>query len=307
MKKVFIVLALLAIVKTSFSQDWLCDNFQLNFEDTFCLKQLTIDTIYDTNNVWQIGIPQKAVFNSSFSEPRAILTDTLNPYPINDTSVFTVLNTETGGGFIWPHTVVLGGYYMVDSDSLNDYGLIEFSPDNGETWIDLINDTVYNQYYYWSWPGPPTLTGKSDGWEEFSVYLAELGPVFNIELEDTFLYRFTFISDSIHDSLDGLMFDNLWFEDWVEGIAENGSKKVQFNAYPNPVRDIITIDFENPEKDMFSITIFNQQGKKVLQQDDVSASQIKLDVNSLKNGLYLIHILNTENGTSGEGKFVVSK
>ena len=56
------------------------------------------------------------------------------------------------GGFAFVHTAILSGEYYVNSDSLTDFGLIEFSPDNGTTWIDLINDTTYANDLWWNSP-----------------------------------------------------------------------------------------------------------------------------------------------------------
>ena len=39
------------------------------------------DTTHGTN-VWQIGQPQKTVFNQAYSLPNALMTDTINSYPI---------------------------------------------------------------------------------------------------------------------------------------------------------------------------------------------------------------------------------
>ena len=55
---------------------------------------------------------------------------------------------------------MLTGNYLVKSDSLKDYGKIEFSPDNGSTWIDIINDTAYSSSISW-YSAKPILTGNS--------------------------------------------------------------------------------------------------------------------------------------------------
>ncbi|HEY0030587.1 MAG TPA: hypothetical protein VGC65_07505, partial [Bacteroidia bacterium] len=48
--------------------------------------ELYIDTISNPGNVWQIGPPQKNTFTGAVSSPNVIVTDTLNYYPVNDTS-----------------------------------------------------------------------------------------------------------------------------------------------------------------------------------------------------------------------------
>lgn len=160
------------------------------------------------SNIWQIGSPQKNMFTSSVSIPNVIVTDTLNDYPINDTSSF-IIEHIADLGFSMPHDVIFSGYYFVNSDTLTDYGLIEFSPDNGGIWIDLINDPTYSPYIIWLTP-KPILTGNSiGGWSQFAANLSGLGPFFGIQTGDTVLWKFTFVSDPIQTNNDGLMFDNL--------------------------------------------------------------------------------------------------
>jgi hypothetical protein len=42
---------------------------------------ITIDTGSHLHNSWQIGRPGKSVFDSAYTLPNAIMTDTLNTYP----------------------------------------------------------------------------------------------------------------------------------------------------------------------------------------------------------------------------------
>ena len=112
----------------------------------------------DTNNIWQIGVPQKTLFNQANSQPNVIITDTINNYGTNDTSSFTVrYNT-----YNCPYAF---GKYYVDSDSLNDFGIIEISIDSGQTWINILEDSLNFS------PEKPVLTGSSNGWKSFELDL----------------------------------------------------------------------------------------------------------------------------------------
>ncbi len=221
--------------------------------------------------------PQKTVFTSASSLPNVIVTDTINSYPVNDTSTFSV-RFLAGQGFTYPHTATLSGVYKVDSDSLSDFGKIEFSPNNGETWIDLLTDTVYESTnsLYWI-TDKPVLTGKAANWEYFFVSVAGLGSVFDIQEGDTIVYKFTFISDSIQTNRDGLMYDNLIFEDWVEGLEEIGYGRIKSECFPNPASDKLSIKFDNNESVLFDIFIYDVQGKQVYSSTTI-AENIDLSV-----------------------------
>jgi len=306
MKKI-IILPLIFVAANIWAQSPCEMWYEIDFEENFCIHHLTIDTINFPNNIWQIGAPQKPVLNNALSQPNVIITDTLKSYPANDTSVFVVNHYATGYGFQWPHTVVLAGNFYVNSDSLNDYGMLEFSPDNGSTWIDLINDTIYNSFYYWNLSTPPVLTGNSDGWEHFSVYLAELGPVFNIQYGDTVKYRFTFISDSIEDNMDGLMFDDLHFEDWVESIDEYRSGTIYSSVFPNPSSQSLTIEFDNQNSSTFQLTIFNNIGICIHQDQKITSNQISLNIYNYPPGLYFYKLYNERDRLKATGRFIIQK
>lgn len=261
--------------------------YYLNFENSNELQHLSIDTSSDTSNIWQVGSPQKTIFSSAFSLPNVIVTDLLNPYPINDTSVFMITNIA-GGGFDGPHTATLEAEYSVNSDSTKDYGTIEFSPDKGSTWIDLITTTAYAPYF--SWPEPkPILTGNSNGWKHFYVNLAGLGLVFNIQYGDTVLYRFTFITDSIQTNKDGLMFDNFHFIDYQEGIKEVQNDNL-ISLYPNPTPDLLTVK-RTKSNDKQTIQILNYSGQVLYENQNFTGE--KIETKQLNNGVYLLKYSDT--------------
>ncbi len=302
MKKALILL-LLPFSLFSYSQEYW--DYDINFDDPNELFRINIDTILYPNNIWEIGAPQKSSFNNAYSSPNVIITDTINTYPPSDTSAFVITHV-TNDGFLWPHTVILSGYYKCDSDSLNDYGLIEFSPDNGETWIDLINDTIYSQYICWDYP-IPVLTGNINEWTYFYAWLAELGLVFNINYGDTVLYRFTFISDQQDEQRDGLMYDDLHFEDWAEIIDENSNSLFQSTVFPNPASMRITIDFKSNQNDPFVLKVFNSHGQQLYNKQYKNGSDITITTRDYPTGLYIYQLTNMNKNKSSVGKFIINK
>ncbi|MFK8037053.1 MAG: T9SS type A sorting domain-containing protein [Crocinitomicaceae bacterium] len=273
------------------------------FDDTYHEDFVFRDTISNSNCIWRIGTPQKTVFTSSKSSPNSIITDTLNPYPINDTSSF-IIKHKAENGFLSNVLVRLGVSYFVNSDSLNDFGKIEFSPDNGNSWV-LISDDTLNLISGGTWPnyifGNFNLTGNSNGWESVLINLSNY-PYSSISTGDTVQYRFTFISDSNFDNLDGLMFDDIIaLDDAVPwGIDELSSSTI--NAYPNPFTTIINLKSKyhiNARLNIFSIT-----GKLVYNTELKNEVQVKINTVDFKSGIYFYEVIN-ENGLSKErGKMI---
>jgi len=267
------------------------------YSRTFTFEQVQdLDCIHIYNqSKWQVGKPQKTVFNESWEGVNAIVTDTLNPYPVNDTSVFEIFKLADLG---WQnvianwgtHVATLSGYYYVNSDTLNDFGKMELSLDNGQSWIDLLNDPVYSDMIYWTSP-KPILSGSSNGWVHFDVFLAFLRDRFVINFNDTIRFKFTFISDNIQTNKDGLMYDLIYFEDYAEGIQAI-EKKSLFRVFPNIAKDNINIITENPSQNDNSIEMYNQSGQCVFRKTNFTENLI--NVSDLPNGFYYLKLIKSK-------------
>lgn len=272
-----------------------------NFDDTTCVSHLNFDTSY-VNNIWQIALPHKAsspLWGDTTS--KAIITDSIAPYPINNHSSFIIWNIVGMGDYYG--LKLLSGAYFVETDSLNDYGTIEFSPDMGNTWVDIINDTTYCANLTW-YSYKPVLTGKSNEWKFFDVLLADLGSLFSIQLGDTLLYRFTFNSDSVFDNLGGLIFDDICFYDFVEGVTEVRFKNIKSSVYPNPANNFFTIDFENPNFEEFSLSIYDRNSKLVHSESNISGNSITINAQQFIKGEYFYKLTSQKNNIRTWGKFI---
>lgn len=276
------------------------------FDNIPAKDHLFIDTISNPNNIWQIGKPNKSIFNSAYSVPNAIITDTTHTYPINEMSSFIIKNTANYG-FYFLYEVSIAGYYNVNTDTLTDYGKIEFSSDNGNTWIDLLKDTIYNSYIKWS-GAKPVFSGNSNGWKHFEVDVTQLGPILNIHLGDTILYRFTFISDSIQTNKDGLMFDSFFYTDVVTGIDENNDKNINTICFPSPADRKITFGFEPCLNEKSKLIIFDSFGKIILSENIFNENKIELNTEKYKSGLYLYCLINEKDRREiSKGKFIIQR
>ena len=293
-----LVILLICFPFTSYSQAWY-DLYPyttfFNFEDQENLPYLKIDTNFNSNGNWQIGAPQKTTFTSAVSSPNVIVTDTVNSYQINDTSSFIItipLQAYATDYFL------IGNYY-VDCDSLNDYGKIEYSHDNGATWILIIDDTTLINIPFsndTSFPAPsssnfPVLTGTSNGWESFSINLLGAYDIYgmgNGPDEDTALYRFTFISDAIAENRDGLMFDDLQIVN-VYAFGLDESVDNQINVYPNPSR-VNTVNIQST--DIIRVEVYTIEGRLI--QTEEGKQMKTFSVENLSVGQYILKLYDRE-------------
>lgn len=239
----------------------------------------------NNDNIWQIGQPQKTVLNQAVSQPNVIITDTINTYPINDTSSFYVSYYDWNCGLI-------SGSYFCDTDS-NDYGIIELSRDNGQTWINLLTDSSVL-----IGSNLPVLTGNSNGWQYFQIFYEN----FFADINDTILLKFSFISDSIDTQHDGLMFDNLGlcFSVNTRNLYQLNNLKV----FPNPTSDILNFQFDEPI-DNSEIRIYSSIGQ-LMKSQIINDTDMQFDVMNWNCGVYYYGIY-VEGGLVKQGQILVQE
>ena len=265
------------LANTTFAQPYYIIDFDSPYSEN---NHIIIDTVSNPNNIWQIGIPDKTIFDSAYSLTHAIVTDTLNPYPVSDTSSF-ILKHIRPGEFGGNESLQLNFWFRFNSDTLTDYGMVEASVNNGQSWINLLTDDVT---YGLQWLEPkPVLTGNSNGWQHFSLELSMLTYTFGYS--DTLLYRFTFISDSIQTNKDGWMLDDFQLQDWWEGIEEYRNSDL-ISIYPNPSSGEISIVNNNKPTNSYQVEVVDISGKTVLKEENIS-NKLRID---LPNGLYLMKL-----------------
>jgi len=297
MKKILLFAFIILLFEHSNGQcvgDWSLG--YLTFEDASidynCLFRR--DTLSGHVNNWQIGRPGKTVLNSAHSPINVIITDTSNTYYPGDTSTCTFSKYSGPASSAWHR---FSGYYYVNSDTLTDFGRLEFSPDNGISWVDILNDTT--GIIHWNKP-KPVLSGNSNGWKEFDCVVHFDVPGHLLPVGDTFSYRFIFISDTIDTHKDGLMFDDIVIIDVAEGIADNSKNKTTVSLFPNPANDKIHIQNSEGIR-YFATKIFNHDGFLIKYLDNLKSMEI--DINDLPLGLYTVQFTGPD--ATETRKFVV--
>lgn len=300
---------LISLSLQSQDKSWITYWDTLTFEQS--IQQIEIDTAQ--GNLWQIGIPQKTIFDSAFTAPYAILTDTINSYAVNSNSSF-VFKFDPAS-YYEVHTT-LKFKHKFDTDTLLDYGLVEVSYDSGATWTLLAGDTTYDLWWgrensFYGVVDIMKPSGKSQGWVTDYYMWTWFYPVAKDKPEwdywpDHLWVRFTFISDSIQNYKEGWMIDNIEvFAEYYSGIDDK-TKSNQLKVYPQPANDRLIIDYENTNNECLSVSIYTLSGK-CLKTFYPDRNTIDLDVSFLENGLYIYRIINETAATINSGKFIIAK
>jgi hypothetical protein len=241
---------------------------------------LYIDTIDYPNNQWQVGKPQKALFNSAFSSPNALVTDTANACRPNDTSV-CILKIPRN---IWSGFQDFSFVYKLDIDS-GDIALMEWSADTGLHWTNALTDTN-GLFSFYEMPGDsaPSLAHSNVQWDTMALgpssYLWFSSPA------DTFLIRFTLITDSSTVPRDGWMMDNFIMGYAGEGIVTIVPNTVSVFLYPNPVANILYL--QATEK-IRTVSICDVLGNNRF-KNMYDSNSVQIDVANLPPGLYFLKV-----------------
>ncbi|MBS1778611.1 MAG: T9SS type A sorting domain-containing protein [Bacteroidetes bacterium] len=235
---------------------------------------LFIDTINYKHNIWQIGRPQKAVFDSARTYPNALVIDTVNTYPVNDTSVFILKQEWPLALWAYGSVPLITFSFQLQKDS-GDKAIIEYSADTGKTWTDLIKSGDY----VFDLNDTPSIDTSTNGWRSVWCYWAP-----RHHHPDSVFYRFTFISDSIDSHQDGWMIDNIVLDYYSEGYVQPLKDDNFISIYPNPCTDYLYIKSKKIATHIPQVSIYDALGRQLY---DAPLTTDHIPIN-LPDGTYIL-------------------
>ena len=273
MKKALLLLLLLPLFSNA---QWALEyHFTFDSGGTNYANWIIIDTINYHHNQWQIGHPNKTVFNGAYSSPNAIVTDTLQLCFPNDTSVFILKVPKNA----WLGLQEFFFDYKLNIDS-GDIAFVEISADTGHHWINIDSSGLLY--------GMPSLTTSTIGWDSVRLYVIYPNWESMFASIDTFLMRFTFITDTSLLPRDGWMIDNIMLGydgESVPTIPNNHN----ITLYPNPATASLNIQSTNAIEE---ITITNLLGQ-IMTSPRPSPKErevLSIDVATWPSGVYFVKV-----------------
>jgi hypothetical protein len=277
-----------------------CGNLHHSFDFNSPADSTNYFFLIDTSqssNLWQLGTPSKNVFNSGYGGPKAFVTDTLNPYPINNSSSFQFSMVNCS----WMTQGPCGGYEglgitiitKINSDSTKDGGTIEVSH-NGTPWVNLINDPlasttgdIYSANDTIQSSSKPGYSGIANNWKQISVnFSPEM-----VNPSDTISLRFSFSSDSIQTNKDGWMIGLIQMGGFFEGIEEIQNDNL-ISISPNPSSDELRIHATKVSSNQ-KVQILNCAGQILYDNSNFTGETI--DVSQFTDGIYLLKYSDKKN------------
>lgn len=262
--------------------------------DTVCVGQdytlsICIDIEDDTTNIWQIGVPQKPIFNSASTLPGALVTDTINSYPPDNISRFQFVIKP------WINWGILALHWMqkLDMDQRFDGGTIEFSNDLGVTWENAFNNPYVYNFYGYEIANADTLpsgdycfSGADSLWRD--VWLCyDMSWVH----EEGLHVRYTFSSDSLDNNREGWLIDNLLAHITINHTVGEKKQEQYLNVYPNPATDIIYIQTQKLQEFHIieSMILYNTSGQ-VVDEWKTLPTKFFIDTKKYNTGMYYLYV-----------------
>ncbi|MFK5983246.1 MAG: M14 family zinc carboxypeptidase, partial [Flavobacteriaceae bacterium] len=229
----------------------------------------SVNDNYD-NNGWETT-------TSTFVSPSSSITDSPNgDYQNNENKTITLSNevdlTSAMGANI-------SFYAKWDIENNWDYVQLEVSINNGSTWIPQCGKYTNEGSTNNGQPtGEPLYDGTQNDWVLEEIDLSDY-------LGEQILVRFQFESDN-GVTKDGFYFDDLKINILDENLGATIFNETAFNIYPNPVKNILTI---NTSLSNYSVEIYNIQGQLINKIKTITKTQ-NIDYSGYNSGIYLMKI-----------------
>ncbi len=264
------------------------------FDDTSSTSYYnTLKVVLDTSstNIWQIGPPQKTIFDSAATLPNAIVTDTINPYPSNNESSFSyVYHRET----FYYGIHAIQWKQKLDMDAAEDGGILEFSLDGGLVWQNAFNNPYVYNFYGFDTKNVDTLpsgeiafTGTDTTWRDV-WFCFDYSFLFQY---DSIMVRHRFVSDSVDNGREGWIIDNLTMHITVQHTIGEKNQDKYLKVYPTLSSGIVHIEAKklNEYHIIEQLDVLDGNGKLVQQFKNVP-TKFFVDLADLANGQYFIHV-----------------
>ena len=274
---------------TSFTQDFIqyFDGADTSFNNSIIIE---LDTAAE--NIWQIGQPQKIIFDASGTVPNVIVTDTLNYYPTNNVSSFTFgVDPAT---YDWGGILALQWKQKLDLDDTLDGAYIEYSLDTGNTWVNVFNDPNIYNFYGFEEANKDTLANGDVAFSGVDGTWKDIWLCYDfswLSLADTLTFRFSLRSDGIDNNREGWMIDNMYMHPtWFHTINEI-EQEDYILVFPNPTSGIINIQAK--KRDEFHIIekldVIDVNGK-IVESFSMVPTKYTVDIRHLPKGIYFLKI-----------------
>lgn len=288
MKKLLLSFSLILISCLSFSQ-----TISQYFDDSLANNSLIVKRDTASGNIWQVGKPQKMIFDSAATLPNVIITDTLNYIPSNNTSRFTFSIDPSWGNY---GILAIRWKQKLDYEKKHSGGIVEYSSDTGKSWHNVFNSPYVYNYYGFDTLNKDTLitgdyafSGTDSVWRDIWLCFDKSFIAFSGK---TLTFRFTSVSDTSNTSKEGWMIDNMSVHTtWHHTVVKGPGDGDYLHVYPTKTNGIVHIEAQKLQQYHIikSMQLINADGK-VVQTYGTSPTKFYIDISQFPDGVYYLKV-----------------
>ncbi|HTF05173.1 MAG TPA: T9SS type A sorting domain-containing protein [Bacteroidia bacterium] len=286
-KNYFLITCFLFLSSTVGAQQWY-QYFDGADTSSFTAILIQIDTT--GGNVWQIGPPQKQIFDSAASVPNVLVTDTINSYPANDSSSFSFATYPWMSWGIF----ALQWKQKLDLDSAQDVGVIEYSPD-GITWTSVFDNPFVYNFYGFDTVNVDTVASGVVGFTGTDSTWSDIWLCFQMswlqQFNDSIRFRYTIYSDSTDNQSEGWMIDNMMMHITIVHTAKGEQKEEYMKVFPSVTTGIVNIETVALQEYHIieTMQLVDVNGKVVKEWKNVP-TRFWIDISDQPNGSYFLKV-----------------
>ena len=266
----------------------------LLFEDTLSFTPLHefISISDPDNSIWQIGIPESGVVDSTFSGKEAIYAEVQAGSSYDNIDYFLVsIPAEEN----WWGEGILSFYHYYHTDSLLNGGFIEVSYDGGITWKNILQDIHHiNHNFIGIYTEADTIlgginafSGRSVGWVYTELYWQWIAMTKKglRESYGTPIIRFSFVCSSDPLTINTWIIDSIVLRGYSIFSSAEAGEYPEVNIFPNPASDALWVEVSEPITEL-NFEIYNIVGERILENQLHNTSH--LNISSLSPGIYML-------------------
>ncbi len=324
----FLPILALLLFQVAISQNIFAQNSQydiVDFNDPDSVVQLLADS---TTGDWQIGLPQKEFFGDAYSQPYAIMTDTLQPFAADTRSSFILKFSNTDTLYDEPYySGKICFYHKLEAEEGVDFAHVAVSADQGNFWSDYTSDEggwaltqgngmiLYSSDFFdnWHFDGNDSLYGFTGVLEEYQhtcMNICWVTPVmteggFRSFPPDSIWVKFSFLAGPNSAQNAGWIIDDVTYSyfECIGGLSEHNLPPLK--VYPQPAGE--TLQFYKPENTSSQavLSIFNVAGQLV-KEIPYRGDELSIDLQRWSSGMYM-YVLKENDVPVNSGRFIVSR
>lgn len=258
---------------------------------------LQLDSVYPAG-AWQVGAPDKPAFDSAWSAPGALVTDTMAPYPVGG-PFYAEFHLPNSNGEWGPAFIQLSFTHRLDFDTGEAAGWVEVRNPYDTNWVRLMDPDAFMFYDVWTEDPSGTVTdsgfvynGPTDDWNTALIGFSCMAVV-NEPPEDRgggeeslLHFRFVFGSSANTNGLGGWLIDDVRMDHWGACNAIDERAADRLTLAPNPASGHVTITF-GATNEQYAVDLLAMDGRVVRSERALMRSH-SIDVGELDNGAYLV-------------------